>query len=233
MAVSWVINSAYDGGAGQRTVPVPVEVEDDDLIIMVHSLDNEFGVYTSGHWPTGFVDVTGSPWTGCAADSAFSVGYKIASSEGSNWTFQASPDDHDGHWQGAVAIVLRGVDTSSPIDAIAYVCDTTPATTDNPSVTVSSTGSYVVAVSGTDTNGHTQEFQDDAQFPDIPGSLSNEFYSDYSALYHSIVGASGAFGPGATGILPFGCGTGSAKDVTAVSIAISPATGERRVMVIS
>ena len=237
MAITWVANSAeaYSVGGVDISVTVPGSVQDDDLIVLFHVHDDASD-HTDPHFPTGFTEFTGSPHTTCG-DCGLSTAYKVASSEGATWDFVDSPATEE---QTCFAIVLRGVDTADPVDDYASACvaivDTAP-TTLHPSVTISSSGSFVVCGGGNGRNTYSAEFQNHTNFPDnVESPLTNAAYSSTSNGRISLVVASGPFGSGATGTLGFDLDADANEQVPVVSIAFNPSGGappSRRVMVIS
>jgi hypothetical protein len=140
MAISF---RSYTAGSSVATtdlvVTVPSGVQDDDLLFLIITTFSVISIPT----PSGWTQAGSTQDVG--TDSSTGVFYKIASSEGTSWTFT-------GFWPAATScrwtsLSYPGVDTTTPLDVAVTQNSsgftTTPATT---SITPSNNNSMIVAM---------------------------------------------------------------------------------------
>ena len=188
MAITFV-NEAHAQSyyTGTVTVTKPTGTANDDLLIAV------VGGTRSGSTPAGW-----SPLSSVATPAAGSLGtvyvyYKIAASEGANYTFPHSGTAFDA-WASISA--YRGVDTSTPVDTTHYAITAKSATATYATASTTADGTqwaftfamqytYGGASGGTWTESSGSERAD-----------QNNFQSSESASY-SIADSNGVVGAGA------------------------------------
>ena len=142
MAITFVSQDGNAIGYGTSiTVTAPAGIQDDDLLIAT-CLGDQYGQSWTG--PAGWSEIDDhSSLTGSGRTAA--LYYKVASSESGNYEFTYSK----GEELAAAIIVLRGADTSTPID-VTYVQGThmvdgaNNALPTNAAITTNTDGAWVV-----------------------------------------------------------------------------------------
>ena len=158
MAITFVsTDSTYTNAAGADVVvTAPASIQDDDLLVY---LATAAASTMSETWatPSGFTELDSHNET-AGRNHSPAIGWKKASSESGDYTFTLTSSSGDNRVAGI--IVLRGVDTGTPID-VTYVQGTHHSTGEdditppNAAITTVTDGAWVIVASALSHSGFT------------------------------------------------------------------------------
>ena len=148
MTISYISGSSnYTNTAGdQITVTAPASIQDDDLLIYCLTAEGA-PLFAAWAAPAGWTEIdSNNEITG--RDQSHAIGYRVASSESGDYSFELQGTT-SGEDRAASVIVLRGIDTSTPLDVSYleanhysfYENDFTPT---NDPITTSTDGAWVI-----------------------------------------------------------------------------------------
>lgn len=213
IAESDSINSPY-------TLTLPGGLQENDLVIIVSGWAS-----TSDGTPgvSGYTQIT-ELYSNDTRDANMSVDYKFMGATPDTTASVTAVTAAGSHGSSSIAFVLRGVDTTNPFDVTSTTATgTNTATPDNPSITPTTSGAWVLATAlCTQPNGTSDASVALSGYSNVVTSLSvNGSNRDALAMIASKEWTSGAENPSAwTGI------TSSAFDSwCAATLAVRPASG--------
>lgn len=151
MAISSISTSEATATSGNDiTVTAPASILDDDLLYALCFASGTGSVNTAiWSYPTGFTEVLSEGHNEGASKLKIAVAHKKASSESGDYTFSL---DFSGKDRAVIMLVLRGVDTTTPID-VTYVkaSHLTLGSTDDPpnkAITTNTNNAWVLTNGG-------------------------------------------------------------------------------------